>query len=183
MAVSHEMFLYYARSKETGTMNKQTKIRNWHLLFIVSLVIMLIASMVPIQAVQADGITTISDLKVRVVSRPNSVKACQTFKATFSVKNLGPDPASNLYVMIRLPDPFEVVSMQGAPTALKVGQTVTFSALIKVVAFVPGEPRLTWIGIDAMSDPYPDISLDPNLDNNPVFRNIRLGGDPVEGCP
>ncbi|MGE5775990.1 MAG: hypothetical protein ACM33V_07205 [Chloroflexota bacterium] len=164
-------------------MKKQTKIRSLHLLFIASLVSMLIPSMVPIQAVHADGITTTSDLKVRIVSIPRRVKACQTFKATFSVKNLGPDPASNLYVMVRLPDPFELVVLNGAPTSLKVGQSVTFSALVKVVAFVPGEPRRTWIGVEAMSDPYPNISIDPNLENNPIFRNIRMVADPVERCP
>jgi hypothetical protein len=144
---------------------------------------MLTLGLAPAQIARADGITTTSDLKVRIVSIPKHVKACQTFKATFSVKNLGPNPAKNLYILVMLPDPFEVVALKGAPTSLRVGQTVTFSATIKVVAFVPGEPRKTWIGINAISDPYPDISIDPNSENNPIFRNIRMVSDPVVRCP
>jgi hypothetical protein len=164
-------------------MKNQILVKSLHVLFIAVLIAVLTVSVAPAQTVRADGITTTSDIKVRIVSMPKRVRACQTFKATFSVKNLGPDPASHLYIMVMLPDPFEVVVLKGAPTSLKVGQTVTFSADIKVVAFVPGEPRQAWIGINAMSDPYPDISIDPNPDNNPVTRNIRLVSDPVEACP
>lgn len=158
-------------------------VKGLYLLFLAALIAMLTVSMVPAQTARADTVTTTSDLKVRVVSIPKRVRACQTFRATFSVKNLGPDPAKKLYVMVLLPDPFEVVALQGVPKSLRVGQTVTFSATIKVVAFVPGEPRQTWIGINAMSDPYPDISIDPNLENNPVFRNLRMVSEPVERCP
>ena len=165
-------------------MNNRSIVKSLHLLFIAVLVAALVISAAPAQTVDADGITTTSDLKVRIVSMPKEVKACQTFRVRFSVKNLGPDAASNLYVMVRLPDPFELVALQGAPTSLRMGQTVTFSASIKVVAFVPGEPRRTWLGIDAMSDPYPDISIDPNSENNPVFKNIRLVGKPrATACP
>ncbi len=168
--MNHKLFLSYLRKSS-------------HLLFIATLISMLTISMAPAQTVHADTVTTMSDLKVRIVSMPKHVRACQTFKATFSVKNLGPDPASHLYMLVMLPDPFEVVALRGAPKSLKVGQTVTFSAVIKVVAFVPGEPRKTWIGINTISDPYPNISIDPNPENNPVFRNIRMISNPVLVCP
>lgn len=164
-------------------MKNQTVIKSLHLLFIAALVATLTVGLAPAQIAQADSITTTSDLRVRIVSMPREVKACQTFRATFSVKNLGPDPASNLYMLVLLADPFELVALRGAPASLRVGQTVTFSATIKVVAFVPGEPRKTWIGIDGMSDPYPNISVDPNPENNPKFRNIRLVGKPRLSCP
>ncbi|HSB01666.1 MAG TPA: hypothetical protein VLE49_13530 [Anaerolineales bacterium] len=157
--------------------------KGFYILCIAALVATLTIGLAPAQTARADAITTTSDLKVRIISMPKEVKACQTFRATFSVKNLGPDPASHLYIMVRLPDPFELVRLRGAPESLRVGQTVTFSAVIKVVAFVPGEPRKTWLGIDAMSDPYPDLSIDPNPDNNPVFRNIRMVSKPVLSCP
>jgi hypothetical protein len=164
-------------------MKNQSLSKSLHLLFIAALVATLTIGLAPAQTARADAITTTSDLKVRIISMPKEVKACQTFKVTFSVKNLGPDPASHLYIMVRLPDPFELVVLRGAPESLSVGQTVKFSADIKVVAFVPGEPRKTWLGIDAMSDPYPDISIDPNPDNNPVFKNIRMVSKPRQGCP
>ncbi len=157
-----------------------------YLLLVTVLIAGLVISAKPVQKVSAASlvsVTTTSDLKVWIVSIPKSVKACQTFRATFSVKNLGPDPASHVYITIMLPDPFGLIALRGAPKSLKVGQTVTFSAVIKVVAFVPGEPRGSWIGINAASDPYPDISIDPNSENNPVFRNIRLISKPVLACP
>lgn len=164
-------------------MKKRSVVKSLHLLFIAVLVAVLTLGAAPAQTVRADGITTTSDLKVRVVSIPKTVKACQRFKATFSVKNLGPDPAKNLYMLIMLPDPFEVVALRGAPKSLRVGQTVTFSATIKVVAFVPGESRSAWVGLNAMSDPYPDISIDPNGDNNSAVKNLRIVSNPVEICP
>ena len=164
-------------------MKKQSLSKSLHLLFIAALVATLTIGLAPAQTARADAITTTSDLKVRIISMPKEVKACQTFRATFSVRNLGPDPASHLYIMVRLPDPFELIELQGAPESLRVGQAVIFSAVIKVVAFVPGEPRKTWLGIDAMSDPYPNISIDPNSENNPVFKNIRMVSKPRLACP
>ncbi len=157
-----------------------------HCLFMTMLIAGLAVSLNPAQRVSAASsvnTTTTSDLKVRIISMPKRVKACQTFKARFSVKNLGPDPATKLYMLVMIPDPFEVVSLRGVPTSLRVGQTVTFSATIKVVAFVPGESRNAWIGIDALSDPYPNVSIDPNSENNPVVKNLRIVSNPVEVCP
>jgi hypothetical protein len=86
-------------------------------------------------------------------------------------------------MIVMVPDAFGVIRLQGAPESLAVGKTVKFSAVIKVVAFVPGESRKAWVGINAMSDPYPDTSLDPNPQNNPVFKNIKLISKPMLSCP
>lgn len=151
-------------------------------LFMAGLIATLTSSTLSVQSVQARA-TSISDLVVRVISLPTSVKACQTFKATFSVTNRGPDPASQLYMIVMLPDPLGLVRLRGAPQSLAVGKTVTFSADIKVVAFVPGESRKAWVGINAMSDPYPDTSFDPNQENNSKYKKIRLASQPKSGCP
>lgn len=164
-------------------MRNRSVTKSLHFLFVTLLVATLTASMAPAQAVHADGITTTSDLEVKVISSPKTAKACQTFRARFSVKNLGPDPATHLYVTTWLPDQLELVSLTGAPESLAVGQTVRFSAVIKVVAFVPGETREAWVGTYAMSDPYPDISIDPNPDNDWVSKPLKLVSEPVEVCP
>lgn len=159
-------------------MQNQNTVKRLHLLMIAALVLALTISLAPLPAVHAQTTST-SDLQVAIISIPKHVKACQTFQATFTVTNFGPNPASNLHIMVLLPDPFSLVDLIGAPDSLAVGETVIFSATIKVVAFVPGEPRNTWIGIDAISD----TSVDPNSDNNPIYRQIRMISKPVLSCP
>ena len=152
------------------------------MLLTITLVTGLTITMAPVQRVHAQETFT-SDLAVTIVSIPKHVKACQTFEATFTVTNLGPDPATHLNMIVMLPDPFSLVGLLRAPDSLAVGETATFYAAIKVVAFVPGEPRVTWIGIDAVSDRYPDISVDPNLENNGLFSEIKMISKPVLVCP
>lgn len=166
-------------------MKDQILSRSLKVIFMAVLVAILTTNLNPAQTVLAGNAatTTTSDLTVRVISMPRRVKACQTFTATFSVKNRGPNPASHIHTIVLLPDPFGVINLQGAPESLAVGKTVTFTAEIKVVAFVPGESRVWQIGIYAMSDPYPDSSIDPNRDNSDAFRTIRLINDPVDICP
>jgi uncharacterized repeat protein (TIGR01451 family) len=164
-------------------MKKQSLSKNLRLLFIAVLVVVFTVNIVPAQTVHARTTSSTSDLAVKVISSPKTAKACQTFKATFSVTNRGPDPATHLYVNTWLPDQLGLVSLDGAPEALAVGQTVTFSARIKVVAFVPGETRQAWVGAYAMSDPYPDVSIDPNSDNDWVSKPLKLTGKPVMVCP
>lgn len=163
-------------------MQSQNKVKRLHLLIIGAMLATLTFSMAPVSTVRAQATST-SDLGVTIVSTPKHVKACQTFQATFTVTNFGPDPASHINIMVFLPDPFSLVDLVGAPNSLAVGKTVTLSATIKVVGFVPGEPRSTWIGIDAVSDPYPDTSVDPNPDNNGIFKSIRMISKPVLSCP
>lgn len=164
-------------------MEKQNVTKSLRLLLTGILIAVLVISMAPAQTVRARTTSTTSDLAVKILSMPSSAKACQSFRVKFSITNRGPDPASHLSMIVMIPDPFSVVRLSGAPTSLGVGKTVTFSATIKVVAFVPGESRKAWVGIDAISDPYPNSSLDPNSNNNPVFRNMRLVSKPVMICP
>ncbi len=168
--MNHKLFLPYLR-------------KGLYVLSIASLVAVLTTSIVPAQTARAQATSSTSDLAVKVISSPKTAKACQTFKVTFSVTNRGPDPASHLYVMAWLPDQLGLVSLDGAPESLAVGQTVTFSARVKVVAFVPGETRQAWVGVHAMSDPYPDVSIDPNSENDWGSKPLRLSGKPVMICP
>jgi hypothetical protein len=164
-------------------MEKQSISKNARLLVIALLVVIFTIGMAPARTVHSDVVTTRSDLAVKVLSSPHSARACQTFKATFSVTNRGPDPATHLYVNTWLPDQLGLISLVGAPESLAVGQTVKFSARIKVVAFVPGETREAWVGAYAMSDPYPNVSLDPNSDNDWVSKPLKLTGKRVMLCP
>lgn len=164
-------------------MKNQNVTKNLTMLLIVLLAAALTLSMVPAPVVYAEGMTTTSDLAVKILSSPKAIRACQTFKARLSVTNLGPDPASHLYVTTWLPDQLELISLTGAPESLAVGQTVKFTAIIKVVAFVPGESREAWVGTYALSDPYPDISIDPNPDNDWISKPLKLKGNPVASCP
>ena len=154
-----------------------------YLACIAALIAILAVSVAPMQIARAQATSSTSDLAVRVLSMPKSAKACQTLQATFSVKNLGPDRASHLYITTWLPDQLDLVNLNGAPESLAVGQTVTFSARIKVVAFVPGETRQAWVGVYAMSDPYPNVSIDPNPDNDRASKPLKLTGKPVMICP
>lgn len=164
-------------------MNHKLSLSYWQKGVYVLCIAALTVSSAPAQATRAQAATTSSDLAVKIISMPASAKACRTFKVTFSVTNRGPDQASHLHMIVMLPDPLEVVRLDGAPASLPVGKTVTFSASIKVVAFVPGESRHAWVGIDAVSDPYPNTSIDPNPQNNPVFKQIKLVSKPVLSCP
>ncbi len=169
--MNHKLFLLYLQ-------------KGVYLLCIAALVAVLAVSMAPAKIARAQVTSsTTSDLAVKIISVPETARACQTFKVTFSVTNRGPDPASHLQMIVMLPDPFELVRLQGAPKSLAVGKTMTFSATVKVVAFVPGESRKAWVGINAISDPYPNTSVDPNSKNNPVFKNMKLVSRPVLGCP
>lgn len=145
-----------------------------YLPLVVALIVVLMASMAPIQTVGAEGITTTSDLATILVSVPKHAKACQVFEATYTVTNFGPDPASHLYVAVSIPDQYDVVGMMGAPDSLAVGETRTFTVVIKVTSFVPGEMRMAWVGVSVISEPYPDISVDPNQDNNDTYKEMRL---------
>ncbi len=164
-------------------MERQSLSKNVRLLVIALLVTVFTIGMAPARTVHSDVITTTSDLGVKVVSSPQNAKACQSFKATFTVTNHGPDPATHLYVTTWLPDQLGLVSLEGAPESLAVGQTVKFSARIKVVAFVPGETRQAWVGAYAMSDPYPNISVDPNSTNDWISKPLKLTGKPAMICP
>jgi hypothetical protein len=73
-------------------------------------------------------------------------------------------------------------NIRGAPDYLRVGETATVKAVIKVTAFEPGESRTGWVAPGAGSDPYPDTSIDSNPDNNNSGSTIKLISKQVMSC-
>ena len=164
-------------------MKNQSFVKALHLLLIAVFVAALTLSAVPAQPARADGTTSTSDLAIRLISAPKHARACQVVKANFRIENLGPDVATNINVYISIPDQFDMVSLTGVPESLAVNETAKVTAVLKVVAFVPGESRSAWIGAHVASDPYPNTSIDPNADNDEVSRTVQLKGEPVLTCP
>ena len=156
--------------------------KSLHTLIIAALFAALSISLAPASKARAEGVTTTSDLVVSLVAIPKHAKACQDFEITFTVTNLGPDPASHINVGVGITDQFDTVGIMGAPDYLGVGEIATVKAVIKVTAFVPGESRTGWVAPGAGSDPYPDTSIDPNPDNNYSGTNIKLISKQVISC-
>ena len=50
--------------------------------------------------------------------------------------------------------------------------------VVKVVASGPDDSRSTRVGAGVSADAYPDISLDPDRENNNVVRSLKLVGKP-----
>jgi len=124
-----------------------------------------------------------SDLAISIVSAPpKHTKACDTFEASYNITNLGPDDAANVNVFINVPDQFQPLNIQGIPTNLAVGESATVTVTIKVVAFGFGESRVAWVRATAGSDIYPDVNIDPNLNNNEVFTPVKLISKPAASC-
>ena len=91
--------------------------------------------------------------------------------------------ASNIGLCeVGITDQFDTVGILGAPDYLGVGETATVKAVIKVTAFVPGESRSGWVSAGAVSEPYPDTSIDPNPDNNNSGSTIKLISKQVMSC-
>ena len=165
------------------TMKKQNVRRGLHSLWIALSAAVLMVSLLPAQTAAAQTATT-SDLAVSLVALPKHVKACQTFEAVFNVTNLGPDPASHLFMGPGIPDAFDVIDMLGAPESLAVGQTETVTVIIKVTVFVPGENRRAWVRFGLTSESALEPSIDPNPDNNRISSPLRIIGRPSrELCP
>lgn len=162
---------------------RQTLTKVLHLFFIAALVAGLALGMGPVRAAHAQETTSTSDLAIKLIRAPKHARACQVVKAIFKITNLGPDPATGVYFQTAIPDQFGDIALIGAPDRMAVGQTVKVTAILKVVAFVPGESRSAWIGAFVASDPYPNISIDPNPANNEVSQPVRMVGEPVERCP
>ena len=153
------------------------------LFFMGMLIAMLTISMMPIQSVQAQDPTT-SDLALSLVSIPKHAKACQTFEGIYTVTNLGPDPVNHLSGGAGIPDAYDIIDVVGLPESLGVGESATFTIIIMVTGFVPGETRHAWVNAGVISDYYLEPSIDPNPENNIINSEMKLiGKRSNEWCP
>jgi hypothetical protein len=155
--------------------------KNFRLVFLAILAMVLAVSLAPVQSVYADIFT--SDLAIELLSAPRHAKACQIFEAKFKITNLGPDQASGLFVNIAVPDQLGWLDLSGVPEILPAGESVIITAVIQVVSFGPNDTRNAWIGAGVSAEPYPDTSLDPSWENNNVSRSLKLVGKPDPICP
>lgn len=145
------------------------------------LITVLAMSMVPMQTAQAQAPTT-TDLAVSLVSLPKHVKACQTFEATYTVTNLGPDLASNLYLLVSIPDAYQDLEVIGLPESLAAGEAATVTVVIKVILFEPGETRHAWVGMTPVADSYLEPSIDPDPKNSTIRAPMRIIGKHNSWC-
>jgi hypothetical protein len=160
-------------------MNQRTVAKCLPWLIIASLVALLYPGMSLAQPVLAQEMTTTSDLLVKLVSMPKSARACDVFQVIFTVKNLGPDLVTRVDLGTHLPDAYNEIAILGSPYYLDVGETATFSAVIWVGGFEPGENRRAWVGVGAS---LPADGIDPDLDNNRVEKNMKIVSEPVVSC-
>jgi hypothetical protein len=157
---------------------KRPTVNRWKVALIAVLIAVLTISIIPVQTARAQ--TTTSDLVVRLVSVPKHAKACEVFQVTFTVTNLGPDPADDLFVSLVLSDHFDLVDILNAPESLGAGETATITAFVKVTAFVPGETRTGRLLASATSA---EFSSDPNPEDNFAVATVRLISRRVMSCP
>jgi hypothetical protein len=165
--------------KGSKLMKQQSLVKSLHYLFIAALIALLTQAVAPAQTVRAQEPSSTSDLAVNLVSMPNHAKACEVFQAIFTVTNLGPDPVSYVFAGVHLPDAYNEIAILGSPYSLAVGETATFSAIIWVGGFEPGENRRAWVGVGAS---LPANSIDPNLDNNRFEKEMKIISKPVVSC-
>jgi hypothetical protein len=131
----------------------------------------------------------VSNLKIKRIYGPTQARACQIFKETYWITNLGPDPATSVTVTIGGTDHFDFVSVDGVSGSssdyfdLAMGESRKVITYFKVVAYVPGETPAGWISASIGSDPWPDIAYDPKMANNEAPTEIRMVGEPVMSCP
>ncbi len=152
-----------------------------HLIAVLFMLMVLLAATILDAVAQTEST---SDLAISIYSAPpKHAKACDTFDATYTITNFGPDDASNVSVLINIPDQFETINLTGVPVNLAVGQSATVTVTVKVVAFGFGESRTAWVRATTGSDIYPDISIDPNSANNEVYTPVKLISKPAAGCP
>jgi hypothetical protein len=125
-----------------------------------------------------------SGLKIQLGSPPpRQVMACETFKVTYDIYNSGRLNASNVNVLINVPDPFEVMYVKGVPVNLGPGKYAMVTAVIKVVAFVPGESRQAWVRAIVTSDLHNGADLHPIQGKNEIVTTVWLKSKPVDSCP
>lgn len=130
----------------------------------------------------------VSDLKIERVSGAKKAHACEIFKETYRITNLGPDPATRVTVSIGGADQFDFVSVDrtsgsfSQPFDMAVGESRLVVAYFQVTAYVPGESKTGWISADIHSDIWPEVAYDPSTDNNGAGMEIRMVGKPVMSC-
>jgi hypothetical protein len=128
--------------------------------------------------------TSTSDLSIKIISGPPShLRACQTFKVVYRVTNYGPDRATNVSIWTNTPDPVDRMKVSKASFNLAKGKSKTVTVTYKVVAYVPGESSTGWVTAGAISDVYPNISIDPKSSNDQVTRTVKYVGKQVTSCP
>ena len=156
-------------------MKKQTVAKGLHLLFSAAVIAVLAMSITPAQTARAQVTTSESDLTISVTSIPKHGKACETFEVTYAVTNLGPDPATNVRLGINVPDQLEYPQeIRGEPDYLGVGETAIITAVIEVL-YVDRD-RKGWVDASVFSSVSPNISIDPNRENNRISSPFRLIG-------
>ena len=156
--------------------------KNYRLFLVAVLVTALAISLAPVRMAYAD--TSTSDLAISLISAPKHVKACEIFEVTYRITNLGPDDATGIFVLDFTPDQLGTFDILGVPDSLAVGESATVIAIVKVVSFGPDDPRKVRIGAGVFAEPFPDTSIDPNLENNTVNQPLKLIGRPIPApCP
>lgn len=160
-------------------MKQQRSSKPMVLLLTVALTVLFTQSVAPAHPANAQELTPVSDLAVNLVSVPKNSKACEVFQAIFTVTNLGPDPATNIGMVVHIPDAYHDIAVLGAPYSLAVGETATFSAVIWVGSYIPGETNRAWVGVTVST---PAAIVDPNLENNTIFSDMKIVSKPVKNC-
>jgi hypothetical protein len=169
--------------KRSSNRHNPTKV--FSIIFNALAIAVLFSGLGVVQAAYAsdNGAYRRADLAIRQVYFPEHAKACETFAATYIITNMGPGYAAHVNIGFNVPDPFEVMKMQGVPANLAPGKSVTVTAIFKVVAFVPTESRRWWITTSVSSDNYSSVTFDPRSKNNSVRSRITLVGKPKLTCP
>ncbi len=131
----------------------------------------------------------VHDLSVTYDGGAKHAKGCQVFDEYVTVRNDGPDTASNVVLAIHITDQFDLVSIealdgQAWPAAqLAPGESRELKVTLKATAFVPGESRDGRWNATVGTEVWPAIELDPNAANDAYFGAVRLVGKSRMVCP
>ena len=123
-----------------------------HLIIRSTIAIVLLLAIVGVTVFPAFAQGT-PNIRTRLIFAPKHAKACETFLVIFALTNRGSDFASNVEVQFNVPDQFEVRKVLGTPVNLAPGKSKLVTAVIKVVAFVPGESRSAWVTLNDVTVP------------------------------
>ncbi len=121
---------------------------------------------------------------------PTRIKSGGFYTYTITVKNLGPDTATRIWVMDYGDDQIDEVSMhcqdngsfgQSAcnPSDLAPGASMTATYALRVSGLVKGESRNAFVAASAWQD-VADLDPDPNPDNDQVRLVVFIYGRPIK---